>query len=198
MKRLFQNVIWPAIAGSVAWAFFTVLVDARWSDYVFWAKLLALLAVAVYLAVDWYRTDLVCKTINSFYWIADAFLAPLIALFAAATFAQSVWAPYAIALAFVAAIVGHLFGAWDESRPPASAWDQRIKLAAINALGLVVLGIGSRLARPYRDFSAPVAIALVVTIFLVNARKRRPSTPSDPRHRVVGSDNMPNLLHPDT
>src|SRR5437870_1370028 len=175
MKRLFHNVIWPAIAGSVAWAFFTVLVEAD-LHHAFWAKLLALSAVAVYLAVDWYHTDLVRETINPYYWIAEAFLAPLTALFAIATQADSSWGPYAIALAFVAAIVGHLFGAWDEGpRPGTSEWGQRIELAAINASGLVVLAIGSVLPTTYRVYSAPVAITLVVTIFLVYTHKRRHS-----------------------
>lgn len=175
MKRLFQNVIWPAIAGSVAWAFFTVLVEAHWLDHTFWARLLALFAVAVYLAVDWYNTDLVFDRINPYYWIADAVLAPLTALFAIATYANSPWGPYAIALALVAAIVGHLFGAWDESRPGTSAWGQRIKLAGINASGLLVLVIGSMIAPPYRGYSASVAIALVVTIFLIYSRERKHS-----------------------
>ena len=172
MQKLFQNVIWPAIAGSVAWAFFTVLVEADWLDYAFWARLLALFAVSVYLAVNWYKTELASGTINSSYWIADAFLAPLTALFAIATHAKSTWGPYAIALAFVAAIVGHLCGAWDTSPPGTSPLGQRIKLALINASGLLVLAIGTALAPQYRVYSAPVAIAMVVTIFLIYTHKR--------------------------
>lgn len=173
MKRLFHNVVWPAVAGNVAWAFFTVLVEAHWSDHIFWARLAALLAVGIYLAADWYNTDEVFSKINPSYWVADAFLAPAIAVFAIATQARNPWAVYAIAVTFFVAIIGHLFGAWDDTAPGTSAIKERRKLAAVNAMGLLIIGVAALFGPPYTIWSAPIAIALVVTIFLAYAYRHR-------------------------
>ena len=166
MKRLFHNVVWPAVAGNVAWAFFTVLEEAKWCDQAFWIRLASLMAVGVYLAADWCNTDAVFSEINPKYWVADAFLAPALAVFAIATQAHNSWSAYAIAFAFAAAIVGHRFGAWDKASKAPSPMRKRYTLAGINASGLVILGAGACLGPPYMAWSIPVAITLVVTIFL--------------------------------
>lgn len=175
MKRIFQNVIWPAIAGNVAWAFFTVLVEANWLDHAFLARLLSLLAVATYLATDWHATDISLEKINPQYWIADAFLAPAIALFAISVQSKSGWEPYAIEMTFVVAIIGHLFGSWDETERGTSSWPNRLKLVAINSIGLVLLFAGTVLPQRFQVYSIPAAIIVVVVLYIYYLRKNRQS-----------------------
>jgi hypothetical protein len=55
LNRLFNGLIWPAIAGNVAWALFTVAISLKNIDFTcpVYANLAALLFVAWYLMYNW-------------------------------------------------------------------------------------------------------------------------------------------------
>lgn len=187
MPKLFQGVIWPAVAGSVAWSFFTVLVMESSHEERFWPKLVALFAIAVYLAADWVSTESFFGKISPWYWIADTFLAPATAVFAIATEKGiDSWAKGVIGIAFVVAIIAHLFGAWDlkdEGTPKKTwkdrwkdGWKNRIALAVINFIGVVVLLFGNCLLHPI--WVTPIAMASVAICYLIyvkfNGFRRHP------------------------
>ncbi|MDR4467238.1 MAG: hypothetical protein MRJ68_02950 [Nitrospira sp.] len=165
MKKLVHNVVWPAVAGNVLWSFLQLLSDPTASDPAPWPRLVSLLLVGAYLSIDWIHTENEPQ-INDFYWIADVPLAAALAAFAVATQLGVTWAPIALAAAFLVATVGHCFGAWDKTTSPSSC-KARAGFAGINVLGPIVLFIGTFLNQPLSDWSTPVAVLLVVSLFLL-------------------------------
>ena len=144
MKKLFQNVVWPAVAGSVAWSFFFVLVEKEPSD-LYEGRLGALFAVFIYLAADWCLTEAIFEDINPYYWIADIFLASSISIFAIITTQPCLFdnsqntnvqlcsdrPPKFIAAMYGIAILFHLLGAWDKGgKWCKSDWCERLKSPA--------------------------------------------------------------------
>jgi len=64
VTHLFQDLIWPAAAGNVAWSFFTMAVGEKWLDPGVPARLLVIFLLAIYLGVDWMRTTDTVKTLK--------------------------------------------------------------------------------------------------------------------------------------
>lgn len=170
MNRLLHNVIWPAVAGNILWAFLQVLVKG-WNggNPSYFPNLSALFLVGVYLAIDWVDTE---KTsdINDCYWKFDLPLATALALFAICTQDGVWWSKYALVAAFVVIVLGHLYGAWD-LKTKASSSISRATLASFNALGIVLLIAGSFVTAPYSLWLTPVSIFVVVALFLTSRQK---------------------------
>lgn len=169
MNKLVHNVIWPAVAGNVLWGFLQVFADPQVVGYTLCQRLFSLLFVGVYLAVDWINTDKV-TSINDDYWRYDIPLAATIVTFAISTQAGAPWAPIPLGFAFAVAVVGHCSGAWDESTKQSSCY-ARAALATINALGILVLLGGWFFGGAIMLWSMPVAIFLVVSLFLSLRKK---------------------------
>lgn len=148
MWKLLHGLIWPAVAGSVVWAFFTVAID-KWSaigdaGYLVIAQLVALLFFAVYLAADWWYTNQKEVNMRPCYWPFDALLAIAITVSAIALSLTSVEiqvAKLSMALAFFITAIGHLLGAWeeDQSHNYKVNWFNRVWLVVINLFGLLIL-----------------------------------------------------------
>ncbi len=168
LHPLFQSVIWPAVAGSVLWTFLQVAIDPNVIGPRL-PRLAALLFIGVYLAIDWVNTNQV-KTIKGNYWWYDMPLAASLATFAVATQFGARWATWPLAVAFAAAIIGHCFGGWDSPTSP-STGKARAILAVFNALGILVLLIGATIAQPYAVWLTPMAVLLVVVLFLLFQKK---------------------------
>jgi hypothetical protein len=168
VEKLFQSLIWPAAAGNVAWAFFTTLLEARWSQGNFWAKLVGLLSVSVYLAADYVNTgSMRDKATPQYWWIADACLAVAIVVFAIATSLMNLaWAKWALALAFIVAIFGSALGAWETTETVKKKWCNRLFLVGINALGLIILIAGDLFFPEFSIWFPPFAITLTVVLYL--------------------------------
>lgn len=136
MKELFQNLLWPAVTGNVAWSFVSLLVTEDWSLSSVQARLAALLLLTVYLCADWLRTKGV-SNVNRSYWFANGLHLGAIVVFAIAAQADRHWLAIPLAIVLLVTVVGHLTGAWEEkgstNRP------MRRALALCNALGLLVL-----------------------------------------------------------
>jgi hypothetical protein len=173
MIHLFQNLIWPAVAGNVAWAFFSVAVGEPMACTVA-ARLTALFLVAGYLIADWLSMEKYLRDsrdkVNPLFWIADALLAASLATFAVATAdkAQSkeTWVDGSLLAIFVVAMGGHLFGAWrKEGATPRIRRHKQVALAIVNLLGVVAAGLGIWLWDDPCKWHRPVAVAIVVTLW---------------------------------
>jgi len=166
LNPLVHNVIWPAVAGSILWTFLQVAVDPNITSPRA-PRLAALLAIGVYLAIDWMDVHAVEETINEKYWRYDVPLAAFLATFAVATQFNAWWAAWPLAAAFAVAIVGHICGAWDLSSEASSPKKKkRWALAGCNALGIALLCIGMFLEEPYALWLTPAAIISVVVLYL--------------------------------
>lgn len=169
MIALVNNVIWPAVAGNILWAFLQVASGPIISDPSFWLRLASLLFVGVYLAIDWVNTQKENK-INENYWKFDLPLAASLATFAIGTQLDVSWTAYPLAAAFLVAIVGHCKGAWDSSGQQSSC-KSRAARAGFNALGLLILFVGMCAKEPFSLWLTPAAIILVVVLFLSLRKK---------------------------
>ncbi len=163
---LVHNVIWPAVAGSVLWTFLQVAIDPNITGPRC-PRLFALLLVGVYLAIDWVNTHQIEEKINENYWRYDMPLAASLASFAVATQFDARWATWPLAVAFVVAIIGHCFGAWDLAANVSSRKAKaRATLAGFNALGLLVLLLGMCVEGPWALWLTPIAVLSVVVLYL--------------------------------
>lgn len=166
LNPLVHNVIWPAVAGSVLWTFLQVAIDPNITGPRC-PRLFALLLVGVYLAIDWVNTHQIEEKINENYWRYDMPLAASLASFAVATQFDARWATWPLAVAFVVAIIGHCFGAWDLAANVSSRKAKaRATLAGFNALGLLVLLLGMCVEGPWALWLTPIAVLSVVVLYL--------------------------------
>jgi hypothetical protein len=129
-----------------------------------------LLFIGVYLAIDWVDTDQVKESINQNYWRYDMPLATSLAIFAVATQFGARWAVCPLAAAFAIVIAGHWRGAWDLEGKNSSG-KARKTLAGSNALGLLVLLIGTFVEEPYALWRTPVAVLSVIVLYLFFRKK---------------------------
>ena len=89
-KRLLQELVWPAAAGNVAWALFTIAIQEPWSQNTV-ARVLVLIFLAIYLAVEWLRIALLRFEPSILYWIFDGVHILTIVVFAIATQLDKPW-----------------------------------------------------------------------------------------------------------
>lgn len=164
LNPLVHNVLWPAVAGSILWTFLLIAIDPeQHSRGSLWPRLVALIFVGVFLAIDWVDTEN-AKCINDKCWLADMPLAASLSTFAVATQCGASWARWPLAAAFVIATIGHGLGAWD-LKTTGTTTRARVARAAINGLGLVVLLTGVGANEPYSSWSATAAIVVVILLY---------------------------------
>lgn len=144
MQKLFQNLIWPAVAGNVAWAFFSVIIMENWSDKGVIARLAALLLLAIYLCYDWLRNESEIDNLKKHYWVGDAFLALTIIIFAITVQSKSLWGnaesnltKWPLPSIFISAALAHLFGAWEAKVVPENKYLKRFGIAATMLSGVL-------------------------------------------------------------
>ena len=171
MGRLFQNVMWPAAAGNVAWAFFTVIATEETTGDSC-ANLVTLFFLAVYLGADWMDRDsmLSMNLLRPLYWIPDVFLAPAIVAFAIAAEGNLPLAKWALAAVFGAALFGHNSGLWKPLTQNVPY--RRGSLIGMNLLGLIILVGG--LYMGFSVWAPPIAVAFTVVLYLLILRKQNP------------------------
>jgi hypothetical protein len=162
MNELVRNVVWPAVAGNVLWSFLQVAIEQPVAPTPLLPRLAALLAVGLYLAIDWING--VGLSFRSRYWKFDIPLATAIATFAIATPKSAPVAFWALGAAFSIAVVGHLNGAWDPQKKISHKSARRM-LAAMNGLGLALL-VGDRFARVAPEWDQAVSLTIAIGLFL--------------------------------
>ena len=86
-QKLFQNLIWPAVAGNIAWAFFSLIITKSdtITDISVYTRLIVLFFLAIYLGEDWLTTEKESEFLKKNYWIGDAFHVMPISIFAIST-----------------------------------------------------------------------------------------------------------------
>ena len=142
MHKLFKSVIWPAIAGNVAWSFVSVAVAEDLSSHQAIVRLIALGLLAAYLMISlaWKPTRRV--TNPCFYYPLDSLFAISIAVFAIATYNESTktanWVSYSLVAVFTLPMLGHLFKIWE----PGRICIERLCLALPSTLGIAILVVG--------------------------------------------------------
>jgi len=161
MDLLFKNLVWPAIAGNVAWSFFSVAIGEQLSCSVV-ARLTTLLLIAIYLMAAWVRdreaqSKLAYFTLDGIFAIAIATAA--IATGAAGT-ATSWTASGAVIAIFGVSALGHVFKVWDPQRPSR----QRNLLAAANGIGILIVAITAKTAPTFVLWSHVGGIAAVLVV----------------------------------
>jgi hypothetical protein len=139
LEKLFKNLVWPAVAGNVAWAFFSVLITEPWSSGML-ARLATLMFMARYLFYSWLLP--VPPQVGRLYYAMDGLFAIAVVSFAIATQdrarALSVWVDAVLLAIFAVAACGHWFGVWE----PGSSSHRRQLFGGINAIGILILLIG--------------------------------------------------------
>lgn len=185
MWKLLQGLIWPAVAGNVVWAFFTVAIG-KWNklancDSLVIAQLVALVSLGVYLAADWwYTNDMKEKNeknkdiMKRCCWPFDAFLAIAIAVSAIALSQDVVaiqLAKCTVGLAFITTAIGHCCGAWEvkETIEDENCKHNRRWLAGINFSGFLILLILSLIFQKTILWPLSIAILVVVAGYLIFA-----------------------------
>lgn len=170
--NLFQNLIWPAVAGNVAWSFFTVAVQECWCDEGVQARLVVLVSIAVYLGIDWMRTEARRENLKPGFWyfLFDSALAAAIAVFAIAVQnrVQSApsWGTWALVAVLAVTTLGHILGVW-EAAGSADPSDRGL-LAIFNIAGIVVVVIGHCGVIPgFAPWNLPVAVLVVIGMWAI-------------------------------
>lgn len=155
--KLLQQVLWPALAGNVLWSFFQVgsslFADVIGKDQSpptdSWLKMIALVAVGVYLCADWLLTErmkieLQKEEYRRKYLVVETTLAMEIAAFALllTTNVTGGYATILLCLAYGTAAVGLYVKAW-----PEVGYERRFLLClnvAALCLNAGVLGVAAR------------------------------------------------------
>jgi hypothetical protein len=136
-KYLFHGLAWPAVAGNVAWAFFSLVIapasDVPTSEWC--ARAAVLLLMAVYVGGDWVRTRHTRG--HPSYWTFDAFHLILICLFVigTATTKSQWWLNVWLGALFVVTAFGHYSGAFTPEKP------DRWWYGSASFLGFIILVI---------------------------------------------------------
>lgn len=153
MKEIFQNLLWPAAAGNVAWSFFTLAIDKDWSSGDVAARLFALFLLAIYLGVSWTIFD-DKKNHDPFYWIMDGAHLITVVTFSIATQLGKDWLSISLLVLFSVTAFGHLCGAWHNKH--------NLKLSLTSFLGIVVV-CGST----YIGIEEPYNLSLSIFLVLI-------------------------------
>jgi hypothetical protein len=155
-------LIWPAAAGNVAWAFFSVVVDPSRDgvEQILLATVLFLLAA--YLLLDWVETDERADRLRRYFWIGDAAFAAAIVTFAIGIQVGNPSSQKFLCAVYLTAAVGHLLGFWSDRgcatpKTRRLSWWYRLESAGANLLGLAILWLLIR-------FGTDVPIALPVSM----------------------------------
>ncbi|MEZ0129437.1 hypothetical protein AB9T88_06540 [Flavobacterium sp. LBUM151] len=138
--KLFQNLIWPAVAGNVAWSFFSILIsDFPTKDNFTFTRLILLLLLAIYLGDDWIVTEKEADNLKDLYWIGDSFHAVAITILSLSIYSNKegimFWASISV---LVIPIIAHLCGCWELKNDTGKKLRKRIGLSSIAGIGLIV------------------------------------------------------------
>ncbi len=162
--NLFSSVIWPAVAGNVAWAFFSVLVlEGDLSPRSFYFERLGLLAiVAAYLFLDWTHTEKIKERLKRYYWIADMFLAAAIAALAVAAQALKGDGRWFLLAVYLAAVIGHVTDSW-VAAGTVRGWGPRLWWVGLYGVASLIAAFGGT----GWGWHLVVSVGLVVLVWIL-------------------------------
>ena len=158
-KTLFHDLLWPAAAGNVAWAFFSFLLGTPAGPHDYVSRLVTLAALAAYLGFDWQR----CpdkENVKTSYWVFDGLLLAALTAFAIAIATCKPvdtlrwWAVGTL----VVAGVGHLMAMWERS-------ERRYLKTAVMACGAVAVGPAWPVLADYPVVQIPIVTVCVLVLW---------------------------------
>lgn len=155
LKRFLTDIAWPAMAGNVAWAFFTVAIDPGYGGNTF-PRLGTLLVLALYLSAEWYRITKVGATYLGLCF--DLFLVICIVWFAIATQANKGAPGFALVLIFTAVGIGHLYSVW----PPTGPKQGNFEFGLVNLLVAASLSIALLVSNSLQPWVNLIAMGIVL------------------------------------
>lgn len=159
LKRFLTDIAWPAMAGNVAWAFFTVAIDPGCGGNTL-PRLGTLLVLALYLSAEWYRITKVGATYLGLYF--DLFLVICIVWFAIATQANKGAPGFALVVIFTAVGIGHLCNVW----PPIGPGKGNFEFGLVNLLVAAALSIALLVNSSWQPWSNLIAMGTVLIFWL--------------------------------
>lgn len=176
LLKLFQDLLWPAVAGNVLWSFFTLWIDVYFpppSDKPIGfpadahARILVLALLGVYLCYDWVR--MLQGDRKDFAWIADLPHAASITVFA--LMVQSGRNQMEVALIVLLAVTGggHLTTLWEKKTEPKCGC-RRVVLAVINFVGAGAVCTFHDIAGGTPRWNLPIAMVIVLVPWVVLRR----------------------------
>lgn len=160
MHKLFSGLIWPAIAGNVAWALFTVAILEGISFQTF-PRLLSLTLVAGYLMLSWCR-ERVVENPGSYYMLDTLFAASIItfAIFSASNdLSSKPHTSISLLAIFLSSSIGHLCAIWDSKRNKI----ERRWLGVANLSGVAVVALSFCVDERLRPWLHSLAVAIVIS-----------------------------------
>lgn len=181
-KKLLQNVVWPAVAGNVAWSFFSVLLTGAWSSGDFYARLVALLFGAIYLGADWLYFEWVGNVRSNYAIWFEGASATLITLFAIAIAQEPArsWVDLVLVAIFLTSTVGLLFGAWGNGKNARA--HSTTTLIVLNTIGILWVGLPALgnwwlgwHVSPFLTSASGLAVVIVPWFAHIDARSKNPS-----------------------
>jgi len=167
-KDLLHNLIWPAVAGNVAWAFFTVLITEVLVAKVhigpmIFGRLTALLFLSIYLIIVYIRSE---AGTGHFFDILHAISIILCAI-AFQSIVSAAWmSPFLIAL-FIIAAIGHWTGRWIPSSVKTKKGLKKILVGLINFSGAVLCFFLPNFIDNSDYFNLSISMGFVFLLWLI-------------------------------
>jgi hypothetical protein len=162
LRDFLRDIAWPAMAGNVAWAFFSVAIDPQSVEDML-PRLGTLLALALYLSAEWYRIRRVGSTLLGLWF--DLFLVICIVWFAIATQANKGAPGMALVLIFLGVGIGHLRGVW----PPTGEGKGNFEFGQINLWMAALLFTSLLVVSSWQPWVSFFAV-IIVFLFWLNLR----------------------------
>jgi len=172
-KQVHQNIIWPAVAGNVAWSLLTLVVLPTNSTPDYWARIILLALLTVYLLRSWRQLDV--NKDNTWYYILDTSYAITIALLAISTstlqdYARP-WSTGALVAMFIILFLGHATCSWYKYQSKVGS----LILALVDALALFGVLWSKDLPDPQTIWVKVAALSVVLLFWWVVMKRYPPS-----------------------
>lgn len=159
MQRIvLQQLVWPAVAGNVAWSFFTLMLVGNGPQR--FERLVLLFLLALYLGTEWSHSYNQSHELKKASWLGDAVLASAIAMLAIAAQDGSRKGFWFLLFVFVASAGAHWYGAWTPSNGR-RRWTAKHSWFVLNFFAVLIAGLWSSDCNQW-GWNLVIAEALVI------------------------------------
>lgn len=160
-RELLKTLIWPAVAGNVAWGFFTVLIDdgIRFPDS--FGRLSALLLLSVYLIITYMKSQ---EGKGEF---IDIIHSVTIILCAIAIQAESPLMDGCLIVLFIVAALGHWTGRWIPESVTTKRGCRMALVGSIHILGAWVCYLLPKFVEDNYHLNLSVSISVVLVLWIL-------------------------------
>lgn len=172
-KDLLHNLIWPAVAGNVAWAFFTVLITEvlvtkeNIAPLIF-GRLAALLLLSVYLIIVYIRSE--AGTGHTFDMLHAVSIILCAISFQSPNVSSLLMTTFLIAL-FIIAALGHWTGRWIPNTVKQKIRLKKFKVGLINFIGAVLCGLLTMCFKDEENYNLSISMGVILILWLIFRNK---------------------------